>query len=78
MGPNVIQTFVKSFSGTIQIVEPYINELPNSLVYENSSLVDLSDAVNADIHVLLVKHSEFSDIRSNIKSDSEFINIKGD
>lgn len=75
---NVIQTFVKSFSGTIQIVEPYINELPNSLVYENSSLVDLSDAVNADIHVLLVKHSEFSDIRSNIKSDSEFINIKGD
>ena len=45
-------------SSHIQVVEPNIEELPAILLNKNLKLLDLQD-VSADIHLMLVDHSQF-------------------
>lgn len=74
----IIKKLGENYPGIIQIVEPHITELPGSLRQENFKLVEFSDAVNANIHVLLVKHSRFSNLKSTLSADAVLVNIKGD
>ena len=75
---KIVENLGKKFSGTMQIVEPYITKLPKNLVGRNIKLVEFSDAVNADIHVLLVKHSQFKNLKSTLSPNAVLLNIKGD
>lgn len=46
-----------SHPGPIMVVEPNIDELPGGL--EQTTLANWADAAGADVHVMLVDHSEF-------------------
>jgi UDP-N-acetyl-D-mannosaminuronic acid dehydrogenase len=43
----------------IQVVEPFVTQLPETI--SNAELVDLTQAASADLHVMLVDHSQFKD-----------------
>ncbi|MEG1142179.1 MAG: UDP binding domain-containing protein, partial [Clostridia bacterium] len=51
----------------ILAIEPNISELPSKLS-KNVKLINLNERDNADIHLILVKHREFSKIELNDKT----------
>jgi UDP-N-acetyl-D-mannosaminuronic acid dehydrogenase len=75
---KIVKNLGENFSGIIQIIEPYITQLPKNLGGRNLKLVEFSEAGNANIHVLLVKHSQFKNLKSTLNPDAVLLNIKGD
>ena len=60
------------------IVEPNIEELPDTLISFNSSLVNLEHGIlNADILLILVAHNEFHNIDRSILIDKYVIDTVG-
>ncbi|WP_346666369.1 UDP-N-acetyl-D-mannosamine dehydrogenase [uncultured Mailhella sp.] len=56
---HITRDLAKEFPGQIVAVEPNVNTLPASLDGTSVELIPLSDALRADIIVLLVAHKEF-------------------
>lgn len=55
---EIVARLADEFPGQVQVVEPFITELPKSLAGK-TKLVPLRDAVQADICVMLVDHTQF-------------------
>lgn len=55
---KIVKELSLLYPSKINAVEPNINQLPNNL--ENIRLVDQDTALNSDIHIVLVGHSEFN------------------
>jgi UDP-N-acetyl-D-mannosaminuronic acid dehydrogenase len=60
------------FSGKIKIVEPNIDTLPKGLY--DADLTEFDDAAGADIHVLLVDHTDF---KTRPKPSGRVIDMRG-
>ena len=75
---NIVRDFVESSLSICLIVEPNIDDISN-LQLGSAQLVDLSTAlISADIHVLLVNHSEFRDLNSSdFRTGSEIFDVRG-
>lgn len=59
---QIVEKLLQIYAGQILLVEPNVNQLPQSL--DGCSLVDLEFALkNANVHVLLVDHKEFKNVR---------------
>ena len=56
---HITRDLAKEFPGQIVAVEPNVKTLPASLTGTSVKLIPLSDALQADIIVLLVAHKEF-------------------
>ena len=54
---DIARKLARSFEGRLIIVEPFIEILPSGL--EKAELMELDSAALADVHVLLVDHTEF-------------------
>ena len=63
---NIVKQIISTHSGSVFAVEPNISELPESL--NGAILATLNRALDeCDIHVLLVDHKEFKQIKPKIK-----------
>ena len=75
---EIINRLGKFYDGVLNIVEPNIGALPSSILNKNVKLVEMEEAASSDIHVLLVRHSQFNDINAKLGPNSVLINVKGD
>ena len=63
---NIVKQIVATHSGSVFAIEPYISELPESL--SGATLATLDKAFDeCDIHVLLVDHKGFKEIKPKIE-----------
>jgi UDP-N-acetyl-D-mannosaminuronic acid dehydrogenase len=62
----ITQSLVASHQGKVLVVEPNIEALPASL--KEAKFVSLSEAEDADLHILLVDHKEFRAVKPNTKA----------
>ena len=75
---EIINRLGKFYDGVLNIVEPNIGALPSSILNKNVKLVEMEEAASSDIHVLLVRHSQFNNINAKLGPNSVLINVKGD
>lgn len=75
---NIVRDLVENFSGDFYIVEPNIDDISN-LSLKSAHLTSLDTALStADIHVLLVNHSEFRKLNLKyFKEGSEVFDARG-
>ena len=59
--------------GPIIIVEPNIQSLPTGL--EHIELSNIKNSIEADLHVILVRHSAFTDISFLDKEVLDFVGL---
>ena len=69
---SIVRRFMSEQSESVVVVEPHICELPPSL--SAARLVSVADARHSEIHVLLVDHSQFRDIKI---TDGLFVDTRG-
>ncbi|RCV89380.1 UDP-N-acetyl-D-mannosamine dehydrogenase [Billgrantia montanilacus] len=67
----------KVFNSQVWVVEPYLEELPESLLNFGTQLVGLSKAMEADVIVLLVDHKAFVDYPIQIGSNQRALDTRG-
>lgn len=73
-----IAKHVMSLGCQLQIVEPNIHELPNSLKKTNVKLIELDDAIaSSDIVCVLVKHSPFLEKKNSMSARNNVIDAVG-
>ena len=73
-----IAKHVMSLGCQLQIVEPNIHELPNSLKKSNVNLMKLDDAIkSSDIVCVLVKHTPFIEKKNSISVRNNIIDAVG-
>ena len=60
---EIVQSLTQSHPGSVLVVEPNIEALPESL--NGARLVSMLDAAEADLHVLLVDHRYFRALKPN-------------
>lgn len=70
---EVVQNFLETHSGQVQVVEPHISELPSRLSSAQFASVEEA-AQTADVHVLLVDHTAF---RSMQPSKGNIVDTRG-
>ena len=58
----------------ILAIEPHINSLPNDLP-ENIKLIELDKNHMADIHVILVKHTQFKNLDLKMEKTLNFCGL---
>ncbi|MDR9854403.1 UDP-N-acetyl-D-mannosamine dehydrogenase [Paenibacillus sp. VCA1] len=64
--------------GKLNIVEPYVNQLPEFLQLEHTVLMGKEEAIReSDIVLLLVNHHAFSDIDRNLLKEKILIDTRG-
>jgi UDP-N-acetyl-D-mannosaminuronic acid dehydrogenase len=54
---GIARQFAKEHAGSLLVVEPHIGTLPSG--FQGATLLQLGEARNADIHILLVAHKDF-------------------
>ena len=69
---SIVRRFMSEQPESVVVVEPHICELPPSL--SAARLVSVADARHSEIHVLLVDHSQFRDIKI---TDGLFVDTRG-
>ena len=76
---NIVDMVARRFEGTLFVVEPYIDALPEDLVgFPNLTLAGLSDGLGrSEIVVLLTDHLEFRNIPMNYLKDKQIIDTRG-
>jgi UDP-N-acetyl-D-mannosaminuronic acid dehydrogenase len=76
---NIVCKLADEKLGKLLVVEPYIENLPKELdAFQNVTLVDLKTAIaQADIVVLLVDHTVFKEIDSNVLKEKIIIDTRG-
>ncbi|WP_090143176.1 UDP-N-acetyl-D-mannosamine dehydrogenase [Limnohabitans sp. DM1] len=73
-----IAKHVMSLGCQLQIVEPNIQELPNSLKNDNVNLIELDEAIaSSDVVCVLVKHSPFIEKKNSISVRNNVIDAVG-
>src|SRR3990167_7736302 len=74
----IVNQLCKNIVGSVLVVEPNIKTLPQSLQhYQNVMLVDLEQALTADIVVLLVAHSHFKNEKLLHYDPARLIDVVG-
>ncbi len=73
---KIAEKVVSMHKGKVHLIEPYISKLPNKL-FKSAILNDRSGASSAQIHVLLVDHSEFRNTKIKIKKEAKLIDTRG-
>ena len=68
---------IADLGAQLLIVEPNIEELPVKLQLPNVRLVDLDQAIKADAHAVLVKHTAFKQLSGSIVSQQYVVNAVG-
>lgn len=71
---SIVEKILEDNIGTILVIEPNINFLPNSLKGAKLSTID-NALKTADLHVMLVKHDQFLDININSNHVIDFVGI---
>ena len=59
------------------VVEPNIEELPQSLIDDNVSLVEVERALKADVICILVKHTAFTKVKEKLVSHESVLDAVG-
>ncbi|MEG3081820.1 UDP-N-acetyl-D-mannosamine dehydrogenase [Halomonas sp. 5021] len=67
----------KCFKNQVLAVEPYLEELPESLSSNGAKLVGLSEAMESDVIVLLVDHKEIVDYPIEVGSNQRALDTRG-
>ncbi|TCF97049.1 UDP-N-acetyl-D-mannosamine dehydrogenase [Paraburkholderia strydomiana] len=75
---QIAQILAERYAGQLQVVEPNLRTLPDSLKRREVTLTTLSEAVSdAHILVLLVDHTDFRNARPNIDRRQKLIDTRG-
>ncbi len=76
---DIVKMVASRFDGTLFVVEPYIDALPEDLrIFSNLSLTGLEHGLeHSDIVVLLTDHIEFCNIPSDQLRDKRLIDTRG-
>ena len=76
---QITQTIASQTEGTVLVVEPHVQSLPNKLAeMRNIQLTDLQRAYNdADVIILLTDHSQFCDLPPAPRADQKVIDTRG-
>ncbi|MDR5907811.1 UDP-N-acetyl-D-mannosamine dehydrogenase [Franzmannia qiaohouensis] len=67
----------KTFKNQVWAVEPYLEELPESLSSNGAKLVGLSKAMESDVIVLLVDHKEIVDYPIEVGPNQRALDTRG-
>ncbi|WP_288229465.1 UDP-N-acetyl-D-mannosamine dehydrogenase [uncultured Desulfovibrio sp.] len=70
---HITRDLADEFSGQVMSVEPNVTALPHDLEGIGVRLVDLKEAMTADVIVLLVRHKEFRAARPDILPSSQIL-----
>ncbi|HDR5348751.1 UDP-N-acetyl-D-mannosamine dehydrogenase [Bacillus cereus group sp. MYBK59-1] len=75
---EIVKQLVQQKIGDICVVEPHVNELPKVLKNNEIQMVSLEQGVHeGDIIVILVDHSVFGDIDSNLLKEKIILDTRG-
>ncbi|OUB96858.1 MULTISPECIES: UDP-N-acetyl-D-mannosamine dehydrogenase [Bacillus cereus group] len=75
---EIVKQLVQQKIGDICVVEPHVNELPKALKNNEIQMVSLEQGVHeGDIIVILVDHSVFGDIDSNLLKEKIILDTRG-
>ena len=74
---KIVEKIASIHPGVVAVVEPHISELPRCLnPFSNVVLESATEPLSADVHVLLVAHSEFESWNWQMKN-SQLLDLQG-
>lgn len=75
---SIAKRVAETFAGArVVVVEPFVDELPDSLAEAGLELVDQSVLGSADLVVLLVDHDAFIDVPGSLNPQTKVVDTRG-
>jgi UDP-N-acetyl-D-mannosaminuronic acid dehydrogenase len=69
---KIVESLIHNYSCKLMVVDPYVFDLPHSI--QGAQLVQVEQAINADLIILLVDHKQFKEM---LRPNTPFLDFKG-